>query len=94
MHHLALRKSDGTRSGSYVVIAGVDAYQAIQYGALDFVPVLSGRQELPLFMFGEASSWYYLVLVSDIQQQGSDRVSATVVNYTERVYANDNNGPV
>lgn len=93
VHHMALRRPDGTLSGPYVVTPGDDAYSVLLPSGLDFQPVTDGSMEPPYYMFGEAESWCYPALITDIQPQGTERVSLKAVNYDDRVYADDDGFP-
>ena len=92
VHYLALRKSDGTLSGPYVVTPG-EEFEAVLASDLDFTPVLNGRQEPPFFMFGSAERWCFPALIKDVNPQGTSKVSVKAVNYDVRVYADDDNFP-
>ncbi|MCL1126439.1 host specificity factor TipJ family phage tail protein [Shewanella surugensis] len=92
-HYFALRKSNGTLSGPYIVTAGLDEYSVSTDRPIDFTPLLDGSQEPPLFMFGTAERWCYPALITDISPQGTDKVSVKAVNYDIRVYEDDDNEP-
>lgn len=92
-HYIAIRKPDGKLSGPYIATQGEDDYQVIIDVDLDFVPLFNGRQEPPLFMFGEATKWRHEALVTTISPQGTDKVSVKAVNYAPEVYLDDDNSP-
>ncbi|MCL1123609.1 host specificity factor TipJ family phage tail protein [Shewanella surugensis] len=92
-HYFALRKPNGTLSGPYIVTAGLDEYSVSTDRPIDFMPLLDGSQEPPLFMFGSAERWCYPALITDISPQGTETVSVKAVNYDPRVYEDDNNNP-
>lgn len=88
-HYITLRKPDGTASGPYVCIQGSASNEVVVASDLDFTPVINGRQEPPLYMFGTADSWCERVLIKDIKPIGTDRVNLTAVNDDDRVYLYD-----
>jgi len=57
---------------------------------LDFIPIIDGTQEPPLFMFGEGmEAMCERVLIREIDPQGTERVKLKAVNYDERVFDYD-----
>lgn len=93
VHYMALRRPNGSVSGPYVVSQTSSSDAVLLAADLDFVPVLDGSMEPPLFMFGTAETWCIPALVKDIKPQGTERVAVDAVNYDERVYADDDNSP-
>ncbi len=92
-YFLALRKRDGTLSGLYTATPTTSANVVAIDSNLDFTPTLDGSMEPLLYMLGEARRWSHLALITDIKPSGTERVGMTAVNYDERVYADDDNGP-
>lgn len=86
---ISLRKPNGTLSGPYTCTAGTTEDSVIVNSDLDFIPDCSGKMELSIFQFGTAIRWCLPSLVTNIKPSGTDKVIVTVVNYDERVYADD-----
>lgn len=92
-HYLALRKPDGTLSGPYQALETSNPYVVQIDSDIDFTPVFDGRQEPPLYQFGDATRWTHAALITDINPSGTDTVSVKATNYDARVYADDDNSP-
>ena len=92
-HYLALRKPDGTLSGPYVATETANPYVVKIDSDIDFAPVFDGRQEPPLYQFGNATRWTHSALVTEITPSGTDSVNVKAVKYDARVYEDDDNSP-
>ncbi|WP_350635630.1 host specificity factor TipJ family phage tail protein [Pseudoalteromonas sp. GW168-MNA-CIBAN-0100] len=89
-HILALRKPDGKLSGPYVASKVNGSVNAVVIDKdLDFVPVLDGSMEPPLFMFGITNRWCNAVLITDIKPSSIDKVGVTALLDDVRVYEDD-----
>lgn len=88
-HYLALRKPDGRLSGPYRAVKQTMMDEVMIVGGLDFTPDLSGRMELPFWMFGAGDRWSFPALVKDIKPSGTEKVSMKARNYDPRLYFDD-----
>lgn len=91
-HMVAIRKKDGSLSGPYVATR-VDDFRLTVPGQLDFTPDTSWTVEPPHLLFGPVARWSYPALISEINPSGRSGCSVVAVNYSELVYADDNNSP-
>lgn len=89
VNYLGLRNPEGLLSGPYVCTKGNDVSTVIIDADLDFIPVMDGTQEPPLFMFGSDRQWCERILITDIKPSGSERVQLKAVNDDDRVYLYD-----
>lgn len=89
-HIVALRKPDGRLSGPYVTTQ-VSEFVLQLSAPLDFVPVLDLSIEPPHVLFGTSTRWAYPALITEIRPNGIAAASVTATNYSDLVYADDNN---
>ena len=88
-NYIGIRNAEGKLSGPYTCTQGADVDTVVLDVDLDFVPVMDGSQEPPLFMFGSDTQWCERVLVTDIKPSGTDRVKLKGINDDDRVYLYD-----
>ena len=88
-NYIGIRNAEGKLSGPYTCTRGTDVDTVVLDADLDFVPVMDGSQEPPLFMFGSDTQWCERVLVTDIKPSGTDRVKLKGINDDDRVYLYD-----
>ena len=85
MHYLALRKTDGTLSGPYVVSA-TDYDTEVMLATVPDIQILTGTDtERTHFAFGTADKWSVMARVTGIRPR-STKVEISAVIEDERVH--------
>lgn len=88
-HFIALRKRDGTVSGSWEVVAGASADEvSLVAGPLDFTPFTGTSEERTHFAFGLGEAWSVLARVLAVRPRGG-LVEITCVGENDAVHTAD-----
>jgi hypothetical protein len=89
IYYIALRKDDGSYSGPWEVIAGVDEYHVVGISVLDFTPSVGTDKVRTSFSFGVGDTYRRLARVIGIRPRSETLVEIACVNEDEAVHTAD-----
>ncbi|PVY68669.1 sulfur carrier protein ThiS [Pusillimonas noertemannii] len=92
-HVVAYRRADGTLAGPWVATPGPDDYSIVAPIPAAERPTVSLKLELPHVYVGTVENWCFPALITDISPRGTERASVSAANYTDAIYADDDNSP-
>lgn len=92
-HVVAYRKPDGTLAGPWAATPGADEFSIVAPIPAAERPSVSLKLELPHVYVGTVENWCFPALITEINPRGTERASVSAVNYSDAVYADDNNTP-
>lgn len=92
-HVVAIGQPDGSVAGPYPCTRGANDYEVVAQIPAAKIPAVTLERELPRVLFGTIEHWVFPALITKVSPTESGKVSATAVNYDERVYAYDNATP-
>lgn len=87
IHHIALRKRDGSPAGPFEVVAGANANQVMLAEPMTVTPYVGSQEERTYYSFGAGDAWARLCRVLSIRpRQGGEQVEITAVAEDARVH--------
>ncbi len=91
-HYIAFRRVNGSMSGPWTCVAGLDATQLILTQTPDMIPYTGSSQERTHFAFGPGQSYATNVLIRSVRPRNDHMVEIMAVNDDPAVHAADGSG--
>ncbi|MDD4926927.1 MAG: host specificity factor TipJ family phage tail protein [Methylotenera sp.] len=88
-HYFGLRRRDGSFSGPWQAVAGVDEYHAVLNSLPDFTPYTGSNEERTYFSFGIGTAYRQLALVVAARPRGNNQVELSLINDDPLVHTAD-----
>src|SRR5690606_12985389 len=90
---VAYRKAGGTLASPCAATPGPDERSVVAPSPVAERPTVSLKLELPHVYVGTVENWCFPALITEISPRGTERASVSAVNYTDAIYADDDNFP-